>query len=175
MKNYSKKDIRMVKFILENCETVWIPQECFNDFETNYTNDGYELEAHIIDNCNLDGYLFDTKSPLQRLNCRPDICSVELELVNGEEVELALVWSPEGYSDNNFQTSELFSYKELKLSINKYNKVFSIQDVLKLGKGTVVIDENGKEYTVEEDEECKYLFDTYFTDVVLYSKFKIKM
>jgi hypothetical protein len=174
MKNYSKKDVKMVKFILENCETVWIPQECLINFEANYTKDGYELDAHIIDNCKLDGYLFDTKSPLQRLNHRSDICSVELELVNGEEIELALVWNPEGYSDNNFQTSELLSYKELKISINKYNKMFSIQDILKLEDGTVVMDQYGKEYRVEEDEDGKYLYDTFVTDYILCSKFKIK-
>lgn len=174
MINYNKKDVKIAKFILENCETVWVPQECFISFEANCTKDGYELEAHIIDDCNLDGYLFDTKSPLQRLNCRPDICSIELELINGEDVELDLVWNAEGYQDNNFQSSQLFSYKELKLSINKYNKVLSIQDVLKLEDGTIVIDQDGKEYKVEEDEICKYLFDTYFTDTILYSKFKIK-
>lgn len=176
MKNYNKNDIKMVKIILENCETVWIPQNCFINFEAKYTNDGYEIEAHIVDKGNLDGYLFDTKSPLQRLHHRPDICSIELELVNGDDIDLDLVWNPENYQDNSFQNSQLFSYKELKLSINKYNRKFSIQEVLKLEDGTVVIDEDNNEYLVceDEDDHFKFLFNTYITDELLYSKFKIK-
>lgn len=174
MKKYNKQDIISVKFILENCENVRIPQNCFKYFELNETNDGYELNAHIIDNGSLDGYLFDTKSPLQRLNYYSDICHINLELLNGEVINISPVWNPEDNQNNTFQSSKLISYKEIVISINKYEKELSIKDVLKLQHGTIVVDDEGDEYIVEEDEECKYLFDTYITDKILNSTFKIK-
>ncbi|MGL5381044.1 hypothetical protein [Clostridium sp.] len=173
MKNYNKKDIKIAKFILENCETVHIPQGSFIDFVANHTNDGYEIEATITDDNNLDGYLLGNRSPLQRLNCYTDIVSIELELINGENVELDVVWDDD-FQDNCFQTSNLFGYRKLCLSISRFNKEFSIKEVLKLKDGTIVIDEDGKEYKVEEDDECSYLFDTYVTERILNAKFKIK-
>ena len=112
MKKYNNQDIISVEFILENCESVWIPQHCFKYFELNETSDGYEMDAHIIDNGSLDGYLFDTKSPLQRLNYYSDICHINLKLANGEVISISPVWCPEDDQNNNFQSSKLISYKE---------------------------------------------------------------
>ena len=174
MKKYNNQDIISVEFILENCESVWIPQNCFKYFKLNETNDGYEMEAHIIDNGSLDGYLFDTKSPLQRLNCYSDICHINLKLANGEAINISPVWCPEDDQNNNFQSSKLISYKEIVISINKYEKELSIRDVLKLQHGTIVVDDEGCEYVVEEGRECKCLFNTDITDKILDSIFKIK-
>lgn len=174
MKTYNKQDIISSEFILENCESVCIPQNCFKYFKLNETNDGYEMDAHIIDNGNLDGYLFDTKSPLQRLNYYSDICHINLKLSNGKMININPVWCPEDDQNNNFQSSNLISYKEIIISINKYEKELSIRDVLRLQHGTIVVDDEGNEYIVEEDEECKYLFDTYITNKILDSTFKIK-
>lgn len=174
MKNYKKQDIKIAKFILENCETVTVPRDCFKRMDLDYTKEGYEVNVHIIDNGKVDGYLFGNRSPLQRLNYYDDICSIELKLNDDSEVEIDTVWNNEDGQTNSFQKSKLNGYRELKLSIDKHNRELTIYDVLKLPHGTIVIDDNSKEYKVEEDDKCKYLFDTYFTDEVLYAKFKIK-
>lgn len=173
---YNKEDINLVRFQLENCESVTVPSVCFKYLSIVTVNDICDIEAHIMDNGSVEGSLFDTKSPLQRLDYYPDVTHVIIELNNNEKFGFRPIWSDADYNgeNNEYQKTKLINYKELKLSISKNNKKLSIYEVLKLEDGTIVTDEKGNEYVVEEDDECKYLFDTYVTDKILNSKFTIK-
>ncbi len=111
MKIYNKDEIKEVKFTLENCENVIIPNECFKSLIISVNGTKCEIEANIIDNGKLDGYLFDEKqSPLQRLDCYPDICWIYSELYNGYKISCNPVWDDADYNgeNNEYQKTELF-------------------------------------------------------------------
>lgn len=175
---FTKNEIKKATFILENLEDVVVPKECFKYLKIKTFKNKCEIEAHIIDNGSINGYLFDTKSPLQRLDYYNDIVYVYLELDNGKQLKYELVWYDENYNgqNNEYQKTKLFSYKELKLSVRKSNKTLSIKDVLKLKEGTIVVDENNNEYCVGIDKDKnKCLVDTYVTDKIIYAKFTNKL
>lgn len=177
MKLYTKNEIKTITFGLENLENVVIPKKCFKDLKITTFEDKCEVEAHILDDGSVDGYIFDTKSPLQRLNYYNDITHIYIILDDGDELTYKPIWCDEDYNgeNNKYQKTKLFNYKEIKLSINKRNKKLSIKEVLKLQNGTIVVDKYNNEYCVGIDKnKNKCLVNTYVTDKIIYSKFIIK-
>lgn len=177
MKLYTNNEIKMITFGLENLENVVIPKKCFKNLQIKAFGNECEVEAHIIDDGSIDGYIFDTKSPLQRLNYYDDITHIYIVLNNEDEVVYKPIWYDEDYNNdsNKYQKTKLFNYKEIKLSINKCNRKLSIREVLKLKNGTIVTDKHNNEYCVGIDEnKNKCLINTNVTDKIIFSKFIIK-
>lgn len=173
---YTKKEIKNIIFTMSNHECVKLPISCFDKLDINILeNNKYEIEAVLLDK----GASFILTSnplatPLQRLSISPDIVDICIELINGEEVIGEFIWKSKNYSSNLYQKTALKSYNELHLSIKESNLKLSLYQVLKLKPGTIVIDQNGVEYTIKKDKKLKYLDNTIVSNKILNSKFTVK-
>lgn len=176
MIKYTKEQVKEVNLMMSNHECIDIPTNCFKTLSlTQLEGNYFEIEAHIIDNGIDFSFSADfTISPLQRLNKEPHISHIEVILNNGEEINGQMIWSEGTYPNNKYQKSKLISYKELLLSVKKSNLTFSLNKVLKFKPGTVVMDQEGVEYTVKRNKNVKYLENTIVSNKILNSKFTIK-
>lgn len=138
---YTLKDIKSVEFILENCESMIIPKECFDNFEIKEYDDftyEYELKCKIIsqDNIIYNDFGWSKHSPIDRLLRYNDIVRCRLILENTLEQEFNLVWH-DSYKENNvYQQANKVDYKTLELMV----KVKNYNDHMKSKQGEKVLD-----------------------------------
>ena len=179
-----KEDIKSIEFVMENCETVIIPIECFKELNVDEWGDIKNKDALSKFSCAIEdkgnvsyGCGFATKiTPLQRINQYDDITSIYIKLNNSnEEIQLYTEWEATSYyADNNiYQKSEMNSYKELKLNIGSCFKEFNISEVFKFSDNTIFYDTEGNEYKIYEDDETgtKYIFNETISDELLKKTF----
>lgn len=136
------KKIKEVKFLLENCESIIVPYECFKEFD----DSNGEYNFTIKDNGCIDyGETFSSneKTPLQRLNHYDDIVKIYVKYDDDTESIIRPDWYYENEWDNpqnnQYQKSELLSFNELHISISKNNYTLSLSDVFSLD-GEIIIE-----------------------------------
>lgn len=179
-----KEDIKSIEFVMENCETVIIPIECFKELNVEEWGDIKNKDTLSKFSCVIEdkgdvsyGCGFDTKiTPLQRINQYDDITSIYIKLNNSnEEIQLYIEWEETSYYaySNIYQKSEMNSYKELKLNIGSCFKEFNINEVFKFSDNAIFYDTEGNEYKIYEDTETgtKYIFNEIISDELLKKTF----
>lgn len=137
------KKIKEVEFLLENCESIIVPYECFKEFD----DSNGEYNFTIKDNGQIRyGTTFgnNTTTPLQRLNLFDDITNMYLKYEDNAESPIRINWYYKNEWDNpqnnQYQKSELLSFNELHISISKNNYTLSLSDVFSLD-GEIIIEE----------------------------------
>ena len=85
------KKIKEVEFLLENCESIIVPYECFKEFD----DSNGEYNFTIKDNGQIRyGTTFgnNTTTPLQRLNLFDDITNMYLKYEDNAESPIRINW-----------------------------------------------------------------------------------
>lgn len=106
-----------VKFGLENCETIYVPYQCFESLNASINDDGLieDFECHIIDNGLSDydvTYEGNTTCPIVRLS-HNDITSITFIYDDRTEYH-EVMWGDDNWGQSNErQSSTLLSYKEV--------------------------------------------------------------
>lgn len=148
--NVNTQEIAEVEFVFENCECCTVPIECFKELSIKplekYHDDELdkeyqicELNFHVIDNCQIEMELYDTQSFAQRVAQHHDIAQIIIKHTDGSQTNILPVWYEDGhpyFEDNQYQQTELISYKEVKISIVKSNKTYKLEEVLKSNHGS---------------------------------------
>ena len=144
------QEIAEVEFVFENCECCTVPIECFKELSIKplekYHDDELgkeyqicEVNFHVIDNCQIEMELYDTQSFAQRVAQHHDIAQIIIKHTDGSQSDILPVWYEDGhpyFEDNQYQQTELISYKEVKISIAKSNKTYTLEEVLNSKHGS---------------------------------------
>ena len=144
------QEIAEVEFVFENCECCTVPIECFKELSIKplekYHDDELgkeyqicEVNFHVIDNCQIEMELYGTQSFAQRVAQHHDIAQIIIKHTDGSQTNILPVWYEDGhpyFEDNQYQQTELISYKEAKISIAKSNKTYTLEEVLKSNHGS---------------------------------------
>lgn len=151
--NYSTsaKGIEKVQFVFENCECCTVPIECFKELSIKIVEESFdedlgkeyqicEVNFHVVDNCQIEMELYTIQSLAQRVAQHHDIAQIVVKHTDGSQSNILPVWYDEEdrpyWEDNLYQQTELISYKEVKISIAKSNKIYTIEEVLKSKHGS---------------------------------------
>ena len=148
--NVNTQEIAEVEFVFENCECCTVPIECFKELSIKllekYHDDELgkeyqicEVNFHVVDNCQIEMDLYTHDSFTQRVAKRHDIAQIIIEHTDGSQTNILPVWYDDGrsyFENNQYQQTELISYKEVKVSIAKSNKTYTLEEVLKSGHGS---------------------------------------
>lgn len=150
--NYSTsaKEIAKVEFVFENCECCTVPIECFKELSINPLEKYFdeeldkeyeicEVNFHVVDNCQIEMDLHSTHSFAQRVAQRHDTVQIIIKYTDGSQTDILPVWYEDGqpyFENNQYQKSILHSYKEVKVSIAKSNKTYTLEEVLKSEHGS---------------------------------------
>lgn len=148
--NVNTQEIAEVEFVFENCECCTVPIECFkelsikplekhHDDELGKEYQICEVNFHVIDNCQIEMELYDTQSFAQRVAQHHDIAQIIIKHTDGSQTNILPVWYEDGhpyFEDNQYQQTELISYKEVKVSIAKSNKTYTLEEVLNSKHGS---------------------------------------
>ena len=148
--NVNTQEIAEVEFMFENCECCTVPIECFKELSIKllekYHDDELgkeyqicEVNFHVVDNCQIEMDLYTHDSFTQRVAKRHDIAQIIIEHTDGSQTNILPVWYDDGrsyFENNQYQQTELISYKEVKVSIAKSNKTYTLEEVLKSGHGS---------------------------------------
>ena len=164
-------NIKEIKFVLENCESINIPYECFDKFEFTTDSDNeyiQTLNCTITDNGKIEyGMTYDGNitSPVQRLNKYRDICCVNIIYNDESTVEGNIKWHDnidnEDMNDN--QTNELIDYRTINIKIVPFIPKYSLIDIFNLTVGTTLKGEDdGQIYEIESNygDNNKYLYNS---------------
>ena len=163
MNKIDLKNIKRINFVFENCEEIRFPIECFKDLEIicsdleNYKGYLKSIKCKIIDDINVEVGLYNkTTSPIQRINKYDDITHIYLYDNENNEIKLEIPWYYENEYNipkNNYnQHSKLISYKEIELYIAENSREYTLEEALEeLKDGDIIIDTNGNEYEICED------------------------
>lgn len=184
--NIKKEDIENIEFVLENCECIIAPIECFESL--NIIND----DIIIFDDCTLDkfectitykeglDYSFGfttTATPLQRLNTYNDIVYIIIKLKTGEDIKCYMPWyeSENGYDSqsNENQVTSLKNHKEIYIKVETNSKEYTLQEIFNLPDGARFVDEDNKEYTLCRYDGISCIPNTMLTDKIIHTKFKL--
>ena len=146
-----KKEIKEVQFVLENCESITVPYQCFSNFEftIDTTNDRYirTLNCVIKDSGNIEygTYSDNTTSPIKRLSEYGDICDVNITYNDKSKEEYCIIWYDDrnGNSNDN-QTSELIDYRTINIKIAPHIPKYSLADTFEFAVGEVFQGEEDK-------------------------------
>jgi len=122
------KNIKQGTLVLENCESIVVPAECFKEFsfkrgENKEGENLYikSLNCIIKDNGNMKyemTYGENSTSPVQRLGKCNDITSVKIEYEDESSEVLSVVWSDDyNVNNNENQINDLVTYNELHIRI----------------------------------------------------------
>lgn len=168
------KIIKHVEFVLENCEVIIIPYQCFKTLSINGSEDLNSLkdgdaitnmECDIINNGIMSyGYGFNNQeSPIERLNNSNDICAVNFIYNDDTSISMRIEW----YQDeNNYynqpqynenQTSNKLNYNSIHIEIKPFIRTYSIQEVFEFEVGTYIEDENGVKYIISDNGNGKFI------------------
>lgn len=120
-------NVKSVEFVLENCEYITVPKGCFKGLELiEYENEEYELDCKIY---GVDSIVYSSLSqlsskqnPLKRLNEYNDIVRLVITYIDDSTKTFDLVWLDWHGDDNDFQTTNMISYKELDISVKVNNR-----------------------------------------------------
>lgn len=149
--NVNTQEIAEVEFVFENCECCTVPIECFKELSFNplekYHDDELgkeyqicEVNFHVIDNCQIEMELYDTQSFAQRVAQHHDIAQIIIKHTDGSQTNILPVWYDDEerpyWESNQYQQTELISYKEVKISIAKSNKTYTLEEVLNSKHGS---------------------------------------
>lgn len=151
MKTWTLNEIAQVEFIFENMVSV-IFQHC--EFKHFQLQENGELECEIKGVGQWGDTEGGSNAPVQRLSEYRDIVALNLVLQNGEGFSMDTKWYyDDSYAcnfENDYQITKLHrSWNHVTISINKYNKKYSLEEVLKLPTGTVVADEYDNHFIVK--------------------------
>lgn len=164
----NRENIKAVEFNLNNTDTISVPYECFNEFEliTKYNKDNDivfpHLSCDIEDNGKIEfiqTFPGNIKSPVQMLN-ETTITSIDIIYKDNTEISIqtSLYYDEhdECYSVN--QKNEIFSYKNIHITIKPYIPSYLIYDLFKLPTNTKLKDDTENTYMIlQDDNENKYL------------------
>lgn len=136
----SIEGLESIDFCLENCDVISVPldnikSESFIDY-TPGDSESKHLSIHLIDDGNIVINSAYRNSPCQRLNMLEDVVGIDLIFDDGRTERVNFPWSDEEYCTNRYQASELISYKEIKLSIERKNRNVDIYSALDLDDDT---------------------------------------
>lgn len=159
------KNIKSVKFVLENCEVLVIPFECFKKFnivENNKNKNEIFIFECVIEDNNKSEYITtwsrNTTSPIQRLGQYNDICHIDIIYMDGASKEYHVPWYDSNPNSNKNQSSKMLDYKTVSIRIKPYIQKYSISEVLKFKNGTKFKDYNKNIYIVDVVNNIKKLF-----------------
>lgn len=149
--NVNTQEIAEVEFVFENCECCTVPIECFKELSIKVLEEEYddelgkeyqicEVNFHVVDNCQIEMELYDTQSFAQRVAQHHDIAQIIIKHTDGSQSDILPVWYDDEerpyWESNQYQQTELISYKEVKISIANSNKTYTLEEVLKSGHGS---------------------------------------
>ena len=158
-------NIKNIEVLFENCECIKIPVECFKEFnieidntiekeDVNNSNANLKsLKCKIVDNGNIEyGCCFnEITTPISRIFKHNDITAIYLYDYKNNEIELRIPWGENNLNNYN-QHSKLISYKEIELYIAENSREYTLEESLEeLKDGDIIIDTNGNEYEICED------------------------
>lgn len=158
-------NIKSIDILFENCECIKVPVECFKEFNIEINNtiekeeiDNFNanlksLKCKIIDNGNIEYSCSfnEITTPISRIFKHNDITAIYLYDYKDNEIELRTPWN--GDCNNNYnQHSKQISYKEIELYIAENSREYTLEEALEeLKDGDIIIDANGNEYEICED------------------------
>lgn len=171
-------EIKKIKLIFENCESVTLPIESFGKLKLDLVDNCVEMECRINDIETIDfSRLHNYESPISRIYKHNDITAIVLHYHNEKSIRLNTVWYFEDKFScevvNDYQKSKLINYRQLDLSIKKENKTYTIFDIFRLEEDTKIIDSKNNVYTISEDEDGKYLEDIIVDNKIINETFRL--
>ena len=173
------EEIKSICFIFENCESMTFPKEAIKKLEISNTNDEYcDLEAivKLTDDVQLGLFKEKDSNPMKRIGDYVDITQIKIVYEDGSVKQHYVRWDYTNEYRNDYQVSEFIKWNEVKISINKDNKTYSIGEILNgdFKNGTKFKDEENKEYELyyDEDEDNMYLFNEYVNYKLLHKTFR---
>lgn len=176
-------NIKNIDVLFENCERIKIPVECFKEFNieidntiekedvNNYNANLKSLKCKIVDNGNIeyDCCFNEITTPISRIFKHNDITAIYLYDYKNNEIELRIPWGENNLNNYN-QHSKLISYKEIELYIAEDSREYTLEEALEeLKDGDIIIDTNGNEYEICEDNTTK---DKYLNTILKQSLLK---
>lgn len=171
---WTHKDIKHVTFIFEDGDSIFVPASCFKDLLIASVPNGLEVEAHILDDGTITGKWKPLQSsPLQRLDATKDLETLDVELITGETFCGDAVWEATNSFLNLCIETQLKTYKECVISINRQNAKYDLKQVLHLPVGTIVVDEKGAKYELKRKGTDIYLDGAIVSYQTLNQTFKI--
>ena len=136
----SIEGLESIDFCLENCDVISVPLENIKKGCIDYTpgeRKSNHLFIHLIDNGNIEISSGYRTSPCQRLSAYEDVVGIDLIFGDGHTERIDFPWFNEDYCTNKYQASNLISYKEVQLSIDRRNHYVDICDALDYEDDTV--------------------------------------
>lgn len=131
-----------VEFVFENCESYTVPIECFKKLKNKpLKGDKYEFKCHVVDN----GKIISDSSDYtfaQRVSKYNDICELRFKHEDNTYCSMETIWYYDeedmwsAMENNEYQKSTFCSYKEVKISIAKSNKTYTLEEVLNSKHGS---------------------------------------
>ena len=167
-----EKEIKEITFVLENCESITVPYQCFSNFEFTIDDmtkkhDRYikTLNCVINDNGSIEyGMTYDGNmtSPIKRLSECEDICWVYIIYNDKSKEEHYVNWcDDDNENSNDNQTSRLIDYHTIEIKIAPYVPKCSLIDIFNFAIGTTFKGEKDKIfYTIEaqlKNKDNKYI------------------
>lgn len=168
-----------IEIVFENCKAIRIPERCIDIVELSKEN----VELIIKNDYDIEWIGFaGNNSPFERLRQSRDIVAIKLiskltskdekEKYNEIEDECKPTWFYEDEDNfwgnpnrNEYQKVEVVDFRTLKITINKENKKYTLNEILdKVGKKFK--DETGQVYEVLEEG-----INTYINKKILNSEF----
>lgn len=157
--------IKGIEFILENCEGVYIPFECFKEFKINGETDIQTIiQKNSIHDCTFkiigngqEKYIrgFNTTvTPLQRLAQYNDVCYIEIYFTNGDKIKMDC-WHGNMPCDNEWQSTIMHNYNEITLAIEPKKYIF--KEILEFPIGSQFLDKDDNLYTLKQDNCERYI------------------
>lgn len=110
-----------IRFIFENCETMFIPTENIMDIDlVDMRDDEFTMYLHIkgIDNIRYRCCYDSSLSPIQRITQSNDIVEIEVIQDWGEVDTYRMIWNEDNQQDNYYQYTELISWDEIIIDVS---------------------------------------------------------
>lgn len=154
----NKKEIKEIKFVFENCESIIVPYRCFNKFILDLKENGDVSYFKCIVKQDYDIDYISTwsenyTSPFERLKGQ-DICWIDVIYIDEtiEKHSCGSLWgSNANYNEN--EHSEMLTYKDLSIEIKHNSKIYTFEELLNSKEGKF-LGSDGRIYkTIEKDDE----------------------
>lgn len=179
-------NIKEVEFIFENCEWTVFPKECIKSLKIVPTLEelnnedkvhSFECELNLFPNARF-GYSFNEHTtPIHRLCEYSDLVYIIIHFEDNTELKLYMPWDYNGGDCNNInQSSKMIDWDSCILKVEENSKAYNLSEIFNFEVGDFekikFIGSDGKIYILDQDEDGKYLYDTFMCEKLLKMTFK---
>ena len=135
-------NIIKIELVFENCESVNIPIECFDNLEYEINNKFIsKFKCKIKLDSSIQCNLYDNATtPIERIYQYNDITHIVFIDTYDKHNSIPVEWDYENYNSNEYQISKLLSWDKLDLNIDTTQEIYeepSLNDVVELLKAII--------------------------------------